>query len=285
MNSRGIDKTSPVPYYYQLEQLLREKIENGEWQPESTLPSEAELCSTFKVSRTVVRQALNKLCQNGLVYKEKGKGTFVAKPKLQEKFVQSTYGFYEEMKEKGLEVESRVLKHELVDAPPKIKVLLELPEGEKVVKTSRLRSVNKELIMYTTTYVRSDLCPGLEKEDLTNRSLYQLLWDKYKLKISYGHRTLEAVAASRYEAEMLKVPKGSPLVYLESVSYLENGTPVEYFEAWHRGDRCKFSIELVPAREMKKRIPANKRGSAFWFGVPSGETVSLRDTKRQERRF
>ncbi|TKJ44633.1 hypothetical protein CEE35_07290 [Candidatus Aerophobetes bacterium Ae_b3b] len=94
MNFEGIDKISPVPYYYQLEQLLRERVENGEWKPGDILPSEAELCSTFRVSRTVVRQALNKLCQDGIVYKEKGRGTFVAKPKLQEKFIQRTYGFY-----------------------------------------------------------------------------------------------------------------------------------------------------------------------------------------------
>lgn len=271
MNGGRIDKISPIPYYYQLEQLLREEIENGKLKPGDALPSEAELCSTFIVSRTVVRQALNKLCQDGIVYKEKGRGTFVAKPKLQEKFVQRTYGFYQDMKERGFEVESEVLEHELVESPAGIRTLLKLTEGQKVVKTSRLRSVNKELIMFTTTYVRSDLCPGLEKEDLTNRSLYQLLWDEYGLKISYGHRTLEAVAASKYEADMLRIPRRSPLIYLESVSYLEDDTPIEYFEAWHRGDKCKFAIELIPAEEMKKRTPVHKQESTFWVSVPSAK--------------
>ena len=274
MNGARIDKISPLPYYYQLEQLLREKIENGKLKPGDALPSEAELCSIFGVSRTVVRQALNKLCQDGIVYKEKGRGTFVAKPKLQEKFVQRTYGFYQEMKEKGLKVESKVLEHELIEPPTRIRTLLKITKGQKVVKTSRLRSVNKELVMFTTTYVRSDLCPGLEKEDLTNRSLYQLLWDKYRLKISYGHRTLEAVAASKYEADMLKVPRRSPLIYLESVSYLEDSTPIEYFEAWHRGDKCKFAIELVPAEEMKRRKPTHRENSTFWSGIPSKQAVS-----------
>ena len=266
---RGIDKTSPVPYYYQLEQLLRERIGNGIWKPGDNLPSEAELCSIYGVSRTVVRQALNKLCQDGIIYKEKGKGTFVAKPKLQEKFVQRTYGFYQEMKEKGFEVESKILEHKLIEPPDRIKNFLKLEKGQRAVKTSRLRSVNKELIMFTTTYVRSDFCPGLEKEDLTNRSLYQLLWEKYGIKIAYGYRTLEAVAASKYEANMLKIRRGSPLVYLESISYLEDGTPIEYFEAWHRGDRCKFAIELIPAEEMRKRAPTQTPDSAFWFNIGS----------------
>ncbi|TKJ44634.1 hypothetical protein CEE35_07295 [Candidatus Aerophobetes bacterium Ae_b3b] len=173
------------------------------------------------------------------------------------------------MKEKGLEVTSKVLEHELVESPARIRTLLKLTEGQKVVKTSRLRSVNKELVMFTTAYVRSDLCAGLEKDDLTNRSLYQLLWDRYRLKISYGHRTLEAVAASKYEADMLKVPRRSLLVYLESVSSLEGGTPIEYFEAWHRGDRCKFAIELVPAEKMKKVISPHGQDSTFWSSVAS----------------
>ena len=277
MDLGRIDKVSAVPYYYQLEQLLREKIENGKLKPGDILPSEAQLCSTFRVSRTVVRQALNKLCQDGVVYKEKGRGTFIAKPKLQEKFVQRTYGFYQEMKERGLEVESKVLEHELIEPPTRITALLDLSEGQKVVKTSRLRSVNRKLIMFTTTYVRSDLCPGLEKEDLTNCSLYQLLWDKYRLKIFYGQRTLEALAASKYEADMLKVPRGSPLVYLESVSYLGDGTPIEYFEAWHRGDRCKFAIELVPAEEIKKIVLPYRENFTFWSGIPSKQAVSLSD--------
>ena len=274
-----INKNSPVPYYYQLEQMLREKIENGKWKPGDNLPPEAEVCTAFRVSRTVVRQALNKLCQDGIVYKEKGRGTFVAKPKLQEKFLQRTYGFYQEMKERGLEVQSKILEHELIEPPTRITTLLNLSEGQKLVKTSRLRSVNRKLIMFTTTYVRSDLCPGLEKEGLTNRSLYQLLWEKYRLKISYGQRTLEALAASKYEADMLKVPRGSPLVYLESVSYLEDGTPIEYFEAWHRGDRCKFAIELVRAEEMRKLMPPHRENSTFWSGIPAKQAVSLSDRR------
>ena len=82
---------------------------------------------------------------------------------------------------------------------------------------------------------------------------------------------LEAVAASKYEADMLKVPKGSLLIYLESISYLEDGIPIEYFEAWHRGDKCKFAIELVPAEEMKKRMPVHKQESTFWVSVASAK--------------
>jgi len=266
-----IDKSSPIPYYYQLEQLLRGKIESGELKPGEALPSESELCSMFEVSRTVVRQALDKLCQDGIIYKKRGKGTFVAKPKIQEKFIQRTYGFYQDMKEKGFEVKSKVLEQRLIEPPVRIKSLLKLAEGEKVVKISRLRYLSGELIMLTTSYIRSEFCPGLEKEDLTEGSLYQRLWDKYGLKISYGYRTLEAVAAGKYEADMLKVPKGSPLVYLESISYVKNGKPIECFEAWHRGDRCKFAVEVILTDEIKMRTPLYKPDSLVLYGVTTTE--------------
>jgi len=274
INEARLKFDTAIPLYYQLKEVVRQQIEEGIWQIGDLIPTEQQLQEKYRISRSTVRQAINELVNEGYLVKKQGKGTFVAKPKLQEKFVQRTYGFYQEMEEKGFEVESKILEHKLIEPPTRVRTLLKLSEGQKIVKTSRLRSVNKELIMLTTTYVRSDLCPGLEKEDLTNRSLYQLLWEKYGIKIAYGYRTLEAVAASKYEADMLKVPKGSPVVYLESISYLGDGIPIEYFEAWHRGDRCKFAIELVPAEEMKKVMPVYKKDFTFWFGMPSEEVVS-----------
>jgi len=267
--TKRIDKTSPIPYYFQLNNILKEDIDNGTWKHEEPLPSEAKLCSMFEVSRTVVRQALNELEKDGLVRREKGRGTFVTKCKIQEHFIQKTYGFYQEMTSKGLEVKTEIIECKLITPHQKIIDYLRLKSNQKVVKISRLRVVNEELVVFVVNYLRSDLCPGLEEEDLTDKSLYQVLWEKYGLKISYGKRDLEAKVASKYEAKIMKVCKGTPLMYLESLSYLEDGTPLEYFEAWHRGDRCKFSVELVPVRGSESRISLEKTDSIFWLGTSS----------------
>jgi len=97
-----IKKDSPIPYYFQLEGILREAIEGGKWVPDQQIPSEPELCEMLGVSRTVVRQALNELVNEGLLYRRRGKGTFATRSKIAESLVQNLTGFYEDMVAKGL---------------------------------------------------------------------------------------------------------------------------------------------------------------------------------------
>jgi len=247
-NTYIINREIPLPYYYQLEEILREQIESGKWQVDQKIPSEAELCKTFSVSRTVVRQALSELVNRGLLYRVKGKGTFVAKPKINESLMQNLTGFYEDMIARGLEPVTRVLVQRKTPANKKVAEKLEIQPGAPVIEIERLRSVNDQPITLVTTYLPYELCPGLLQEDLTHQSLYRLLEDKYELMIVRGRRTIEAVAANEREAHLLQVQKNAPLVLLDSVSYLEDGRPVEYFHALHSGKRARFEVELVRVR-------------------------------------
>ncbi len=98
---RKIDKDSPIPYYHQLKELLRHRIQAGVWPPGSQLPTEAEICRMFGVSRTTVRQALSELLHEGLIRRERGRGTFVNKPKIRERLVERLTGFYQDMVAQG----------------------------------------------------------------------------------------------------------------------------------------------------------------------------------------
>lgn len=100
-----------------------------------------------------------------------------------------------------------------------------------------------------TTYLPYHLCPQLLQTDLTRQSLYAFLEHTCGLIIVRGRRTLEAVLAQGYEARLLKVPAGAPLIALDSISYLNDGTPIEYYHAYHRGDRSRFEVELLRVRE------------------------------------
>jgi GntR family transcriptional regulator len=246
-----IDVESPLPYYYQLEEILRERIESGNWTPDQQVPSERELCEGFSVSRTVVRQALNELVNKGFLYRRKGKGTFVAQPKVNESLIQKLTGFYEDMVERGYEPETQVLLQQVSPANQKIAEKLAIPEGTPVIEIERLRSIRKEPILLVTTYLPYALCPGLLQENLANQSLYSLLENKWNCHIVRGRRTIEAVAANEREARLLKVKRRAPLVLLDSVSYLEDGRPIEYFHAVHRGDRARFEVELIRDRSWK----------------------------------
>ena len=247
--ARTIDFNSNIPYYIQLIEALKEKISQGEWKPGDQLPSEPELCESYGVSRTVVRQALGEIELDGLIVRRKGKGTFVAEPKINESLAQKLTGFYQDMVERGHKPITQVLEHKVLPASNKVAEYLGIPPDTPVVGIKRLRFVADEPIVIVTSYLPFHLCPALADVDLTNRSLYQFLEQECGLMIARGRRTIEAVGANEYEAELLHIDRGAPLILLNSVSYLDDGTPIEYYHAVHRGDRSRFEVELVRIRE------------------------------------
>jgi GntR family transcriptional regulator len=240
-----IDHNSPVPYYAQVKENVRGPIERGDWKPGTQLPGEPELCSIFEVSRTVIRQALTELMYEGLIVRVKGKGTFVAEPKIMESLAQKLTGFYQDMAEHGQPPVSRVLKQQVVPASAKVAGLLQIDPGAPLLEIERLRFVKDEPITLVTTFLPFSRCADILRADLTRQSLYALMEQQCGLVIVRGHRTLEAVAANLREAELLQVEIGAPLMLLDSVSYLDDGTPIEYYHAVHRGDRSRFEAELI----------------------------------------
>lgn len=244
----AIDRQSYIPLYVQVKDALKDLIESGDAHPGEQLPGEPELCRIFNVSRTVVRQAMRDLELQGLIQREKGRGTFVAEPKLRESLFQELTGFYEDMAAKGMTPVSRVLTQEIIPATGKVSAWLALSPGTPVVHINRLRFVEDEPLVLVATYLPAARCPGLEHIDFAHRSLYEYLQTAYGLVIDRGHRVLEAVPAGEYEAGLLGVKKGAPLILLDSVSYLADGSPIEYYHALHRGDRSRFEVELLRVR-------------------------------------
>jgi len=240
-----VDHNSPVPYYAQVKEALRGRIERGEWKSGDQLPGEAELCTVFDVSRTVIRQALTELVYEGLIVRSKGKGTFVAEPKIMEGLAQKLTGFYQDMADRGNPPVSIVLKQQLVPVSAKIAGELQLDPGTPVIEIERLRFVRDEPMVLVTTILPYARCTAVLQADLTQQSLYGFMEKQCGLVITRGRRTMEAVPASQREAELLQIRVGAPLMLLDSVSYLEDGTPIEYYHALHRGDRSRFEAELI----------------------------------------
>jgi GntR family transcriptional regulator len=248
-----IDFNSPIPFYIQLMDVLKENIGLGKWQPGDRLPGEHALCESYGVSRTVVRQALKELELIGIIYRRKGKGSFVSEPKISESLVQRLTGFYQDMEEQGHSPVSQVFKQAVVAAPVKAARHLELDLEAPVVELQRLRFVQDEPIVLVSSFLPHALCPGLENVDFSEQSLYAYVESVYNLVIARGWRRIEAVSANEREAKLLQVKIGTPLILLDSVSYLADDTPMEYFHAVHRGDRSQFEVELVRVGE---QVPA-----------------------------
>jgi GntR family transcriptional regulator len=244
-----IEKESPIPYYHQLKLYILHQIESEVWAQNDKIPSEAELCNYFDISRTVVRQALKELENEGYLISQKGKGTFVSGPKIVEGLVQNLSGFTEDMTKRGFKVANVILEQKLVSAPKQVAKHLEIDSGSPVIKIRRIRNLNNEPVALSTTYVTRDLCPGLLKEDLTKQSLYFLFENRYRLKIFKGHRYIGVCLANDEVANLLKISSTTPLLELENISYLKSGQPLEYFHAFHRGDISKFEVTILRVKK------------------------------------
>lgn len=248
MNEK-INFESPIPYYIQLIDILKEKVQSEVWKPGDQIPGEQDLCELYGVSRTVVRQALLELELEGVINRRKGKGTFISLPKINEGLVQKLTGFYQDMVERGLKPVTRVLHQNVVPADDKVARFLDISPGDQVVDILRLRFINDEPIQMVTTYIPFDMCPALASVDLTNRSLYEFLETECGIFIAKGQRYIEAVLANETEANLLGIERGAPLLMLDSISFSDGDRPIEYYHALHRGDRSRFEVELVRTRE------------------------------------
>ena len=249
LDKRVVDHTSYIPLYIQLKEILQDHIDHKVWQPGDQLPSEPDLCRQYGISRTVVRQAFQEMQRDGVIYRRKGKGTFVAEPKFRESHIQKLTGFYQDMVERGYHVVSKVLNQEVIPADSKIARYLELEPETPVVRTTRLRFVNNEPINLVTAYVPHECCPELVNADLTNQSLYAFLERECGRVIVRGRRIIEAVQAAEDEAQLLEVETNAPLILVNGVSYAQDGSPIEYYHGLHRCDRSRFEVELVRVRE------------------------------------
>lgn len=239
-----LNKNIPIPLYYQLKTILLKYINEQHEDMDKPIPTEVEISEHFGISRPTARQGINELVVEGYLYRVKGKGTFIAKPKIKQDFLLVLDSFNKEMRKKGLNPSTKILSMVTVDSDDKVSEALKLPIGSKVIQLSRLRFADDEPIVFVVTYIPYAKCPGLMKKNLESESMYEILEKECGLPISGASRTLESILAGEFEADLLGIAKGAPIQYFESIAYLSDETPIEYSLAKYRGDRNKFTFEL-----------------------------------------
>lgn len=248
-----VDRSLPTPLYHQLEQIIRAEIDAGKYRPGDLLPSENEIAARYDVSRSVIRQTLQNLAHAGVVRTQRGRGSSVSEKKLSERFVQRATGFYDDVTRMGLDIRTRVLRQEIVEVPLEVREFLGVTHATRI---DRVRSVSGRVLAYVVTYIPQERAPGLELVELTDRSLYSHLEQAYGLQVHSGSRTVEAVAADGEAARHLEVPHGTPLLLLHSKGLTRSGEPLEWFEAWHRADRTRFEVQMVPPEPSVPHVPS-----------------------------
>ncbi|MFE8701594.1 phosphonate metabolism transcriptional regulator PhnF [Cytobacillus sp. FJAT-54145] len=233
-----IDKYSPIPIYHQLEEYIRGQIENGTYPFDTTIPSERELAERFEISRMTVRQAINNLVNDGYLYREKGRGTFVNRRKVEQK-LQAVTSFTEDMIERGLTPKNKLLTFHIIPANGKVASILNLQEHTPVYEIKRIRIADDSPIAIETTYLPANLIKGLS-EEILNRSLYNYIENDLSLKISEATQEIEAASAKQQDTAHLQIEKGAPVLVISQTSILDDGTPFEYVKSIYRADRYKF---------------------------------------------
>lgn len=234
---------SQVSLYKQLYTILRRGIGRGEWQPGDRMPSEAELIEAYGVSRITVRQAFDMLVQEGLVYRRRGSGTFVAIPTIQHG-LNRIISFTEDMQRRGLHPETEVIVVGLRPALLEIAENLYVAPGAELAVLERLRLADHEPMSLEISHLVHALCPGILDGDYAQTPLHEALNDRYDIRLTRAQQSIHAIAADRSLAGRLRVPAGAPLFYIERTSYDQMGTPVEYLQLYHRGDRYVLYNEL-----------------------------------------
>lgn len=225
---------SETPLYYQVKEIIREKIVAGLWPPGTKLPSENELANLFSVSRITIRQAVLDLVRQGLLYRKQGKGTFVASPKVEADFIKV---FFPE----ELTSEHKNISIEQIAAAPSIVQALGLAENEQVLRLIRVRFFNNEAAVLEKSYVPATLCPDLLLDPPTGK-LYKYLAEKYGIYFERAETYVEPIILGEFESKLLGIKKGMPALQLNRRNFC-GGKPIVLSDSIIRGDRCRLIIQ------------------------------------------
>jgi GntR family transcriptional regulator len=238
-----INRNIKVPFYYQLYEILLGKIVRGEWKPGDLLPTENDLLEQYQVSRSTVRQALDLLVGEGKIYRQRGRGSFVAHPPV-DQALNRIISFTEDMRRRGLEPRTHVLASELVPAPDDIARRLKIEPGEELARLERLRLADDEPMSLEEAFLVHRLCQGVLDQDYAHFPLRETLKNKYGIRLTHARQNIRAVSAPKKIARILSIQPNTALLYIERVSFSDQEVPVEYIRFYHRGDRYVLHNEL-----------------------------------------
>lgn len=240
-----LDRDAPEPLHDQIAVLVRQRIVSGRWPAHMRLPSEPDIAQIMSVARGTVRRALRTLIDEGLLVQHQGRGTFVGSQLLEQSFAQELISTAEALDRDGVRYDTRVVSQELATAAESVAGHLHLPDAAaQVVSIRRIRSVGGVPTYVLDNYVVARRCPGLEHTDLSTRALFTVMEQEHGVMVDGVQRTFQAQVATHAVAQLLNIAVGSPVLYLEQISYDPDSKPVEYSDVWIRGDQVRLSAWL-----------------------------------------
>ncbi|WP_096186986.1 GntR family transcriptional regulator [Evansella halocellulosilytica] len=238
MTKKEIDKS----LHTIVKESLIDDIQNGTYPVQSQLPTEADLCRRFDVSRTTIRNALQQLVNEGYIERTQGKGTFVSNQRVKQTLSSTEGSYTEQLRLQGKKPTIKVLDLSVVPSDAFLSHVLNIDEQEPVHRLERIRYADDAPLQYEIAYLPWRLTTSLKKDECED-SLYKMLRHSMDLPIAKTEEHLHIIHAKEDVAAQLEVPLHFPCLQIETHAFLENGTKIEYSIAYFHGDKASFTIE------------------------------------------
>ncbi|MDB5135730.1 MAG: GntR family transcriptional regulator [Mucilaginibacter sp.] len=236
----SIDHKSPIPLHVQAEALLREIIEDPDYQNGKLLPNEVELARQLAISRTTLRQAINKLVYEGLLIRKKRTGTKVAQGTVSSKS-NNWLSFSQEMKVRGITIKNFEFHVSWVTPDETLANFFEIKTDRKVLKMERVRGRPGEPFVYFISYFHPRI--GLTGDEDFKRPLYELLENDYSVVATLSKEEISAHAAEPYIANKLRIADGSPVLFRKRFVFDQGERPIEYNLGYYKADSFVYTVE------------------------------------------
>lgn len=260
--------SSRIPLYYQLENVLREKITSGTYSGGDRLPTEIELIEQYSVSRITVRQALSALAEEGLIERRQGRGTYVAERKSKKRKFTGTIhltGSLDELIAMGMDTPVKVLEMNRVEADAHEAELLQLKIGTPIYRLKRLRMNDNRPFGLIINYLPEEIGSRLTVAELSSGALLHTIETKLGYNLDNARQEIKAELSDPYVANLLDVRVGTALLSIERTVYTNEGTPVEYVHTLYRSDLYGYSVKLVRDKKGKRTKSQATKDSNLFF--------------------
>ncbi|UCF98980.1 MAG: GntR family transcriptional regulator [Spirochaetaceae bacterium] len=237
-----VDKSSSEPLYIQIQGIIENKIFSGELKPGDRTLSEQEIATKFDVSRVTARKALENLVAKNLLYRQPGKGTFVAEHGMPYGF-STMLSFSRSLSARGFEVHTKMLDKSLVPGSPQIAEQLRISPQIDLVFIRRVRFLDGVPAAIHTSYFDARIYTPLLDIDLTKISLLEAAEQIGRIRMAYSVDSLRAVPTNIPDSEILEIPTGTPALELEGTVFNEHNVPSRYTKGIYRGDMFRLEVK------------------------------------------
>jgi GntR family transcriptional regulator len=259
-----------VPLHYQIQRLLRARIESGDWAAGERIPTEMALVERFRVSRATLREALRALERDGFIARHRRRGTFVRPAAASRRGTITNLVL-------GYQTQIRVVGSQTVPAPPHVVRFLGVPRGEPLRRFLRVEIVDGAPLAAVVNYMPLTLGQRIRERDLTRASMLEVLRDRLGIRLGPLHQQIEARMPDEEVAALLETDLTQPVLLIRLLVRDRAGRPVEVADTFYRADRYRFELDL-PA--VPRSPAARKAGSAT---RPPPPTAGGHDGKRPAR--